>query len=333
VASFARRRLTRNATVFSCVLGSFLASRSAEADQAKTTVDQGYELGEVQHPRGVAMGGAQTALGMSTAAIWLNPANLPLARVYHLEAIAAGGLEARRQQYGGAIADSSTSRIAGGFGGTWSMQDPDGIHRSWTDLRLTIAYPLADRISFGVTARYLRLGQSVNAGPLGNSLASSGTPGDPIYNGFTWDAGVTIIPVNGLYIAAVGRNLTPDGGAIAPTSVIGGVGYNGGGAWSVEADSNVDFSTYAGPRARYMAGGEYFVAERIPLRLGYRYDDGTRSHAVSFGVGYVDRKWSVELGVRRDVVADHPATLGVIGFRLFYDQSGSDTDGLAEPAM
>jgi hypothetical protein len=316
--------------VFGALLASALvfASGNAFADPSKTTIEQGYDLGEVPHPRGLAMGGAQAALGTSTAAIWLNPANLPLARVYHFEGLASGNLEARRQTYGGAIADSSTNRVAGGFGGTWSLMDPDGVHRSWTDLRLSVAYPLSDRLAIGVTPRYLRLGESLNAGPLGRSLASGGTPGDPIFNGFTWDAGITVIPVGGLRVAAVGRNLTPDGGSIAPTQVIGAVGYTGGG-WSVEGDANVDFSTYSSARGRYMAGGEYFVAERVPLRLGYRYDDGTKSHAVSFGAGYVDHKWSVELGIRRDVSADHPATVGVIGLRYFYDQAGGDE--MAEP--
>ena len=45
-----------------------------------------------------------------------------------------------------AVADSSTSRLAGGFGGTWSILDPDRVHRTWTDLRLALAYPLSDRI-------------------------------------------------------------------------------------------------------------------------------------------------------------------------------------------
>jgi hypothetical protein len=322
--------LTPKTAAFALVFAGILATPTAYADPSKTTVEQGYEGGEVQHPRGVAMGGAQAALGQSTAAIWLNPANLPLSRVYHFEGLAAGGLEARRQQYGGAIADSSTSRIAGGFGGTYNMLDPDGIHRSWTDLRLTVAYPLADRVSVGATGRYLRLQQAVNAGPLGTSLASAGTPGDPIYNGFTWDAGVTVIPTQGLHIAAVGRNLTPNGGTLAPLAVVGAVGYTTGG-FTVEADANADFTTYTETRGRYMIGGEYFVLDRLPLRLGYRYDDGTKTHSISGGIGYVDRKWSAELGVRRDMVSDHPATLGVLGLRFFYDQTGSDE--MSDPGM
>ncbi len=330
MAPSARRVLTPKTTAFALVFVGIFAFGTAHADPSKTTVEQGFEGGEVQHPRGVAMGGAQAALGQSTAAIWLNPANLALARVYHFEGIAAGGLEARRQQYGGAIADSSTSRIAGGFGGTYSMLDPDGIHRSWTDLRLSVAYPLSDRVSVGATGRYLRLQQGVNAGPLGTSQTSAGTPGDPIYNGFTWDAGVTVIPTQGLYVAAVGRNLTPNGGTLAPLSAVGAVGYTAG-AFTVEADANADFSTYAEARGRYMVGGEYLLIDKVPLRLGYRYDDGTKTHALSGGVGYVDRKWSAELGIRRDVSSDHPATLGVLGLRFFYDQTGSDE--MSDPGL
>jgi hypothetical protein len=193
-----------------------------------------------------------------------------------------------------------------------------------------VAYPLSDRVSVGATGRYLRLQQGVNAGPLRQSLASAGTPGDPIYNGFTWDAGVTVLPMQGLYVAAVGRNLTPNGGTLAPLTTVGAVGYMING-FSVEADAMADFSTYAETRGRYMLGGEYLLIDRVPLRLGYRYDDGTKSHSVSGGVGYVDKKWSAELGVRRDVVADHPATLGVVGLRFFYDQTGSDE--MADPGL
>ena len=86
----------------------------AYADPSTTSIEQGYELGEVQHPRVVGMGGAVQAFGGSTTAIFANPANLTLLRVYHLEGLAALSPESRRQSYGGAIADSSTSRLAGG---------------------------------------------------------------------------------------------------------------------------------------------------------------------------------------------------------------------------
>ncbi|HWL88509.1 MAG TPA: hypothetical protein VNO21_22050, partial [Polyangiaceae bacterium] len=102
----------------------------AHADPSSTTPQQGYDLGEIQNPRTVAMGGAQNATGTSTTALYLNPANLPYAHVYHFEALADFSPEARRTNFGGAIADSSTSKLAGAFGGMWSQVDPDGARRA-----------------------------------------------------------------------------------------------------------------------------------------------------------------------------------------------------------
>jgi hypothetical protein len=293
----------------------------AFADPSSTSIEQGYELGEVQHPRAVGMGGAQQAFGGSTTAIFVNPANLPLYRVYHLEGLAAFGPEAGRQSYGGAIADSSTSRLAGGFGGTWSQMDPDGIKRQFTDLRLSIAYPLGDRLSLGATGRYLRATQRVGAGPFGASLASGGSPDEPVFNAFTFDAGAAVQISENIRAAVSGRNLTATGSGLAPLILAGGIGWSNQ-TVTIEADSLVDFTTFGAARARAMLGGEVLVADRFPLRAGYRYDAGMKVHAASLGAGYVDKKWSVEVGARRDIVGDNPATLISVGVRFFID-SGS----------
>lgn len=299
-------------------LGIALAAADAHADPSSTTIEQGYELAEIQHPRSVAMGGAQQAWGGSTNAIFANPANLSALRVYHLEALATFGPEARRQSYGGAIADSSTSRLSGGFGGTWSQLDPDGIKRRWTDLRLALAYPFGDRLSIGITGRYLRLGQGVAGGPLGSSLVSDGTPEEPIFNGFTFDAGAGLQLTEHLRIGVSGRNLTAPGTALAPVVLAGGIGWSNR-VLTVEADGHVDFTSRDEPRARAMLGGELLVADHFPIRAGYRYDDVMKTHAVSAGTGYVDRRFSIDVGGRRDVVADHPATTISVGLRFFID--------------
>lgn len=298
---------------------------SARADVSSTTIPQGYELGEIQHPRSIAMAGAMQAFGGSTTALFVNPANLPLYRVYHLEALAAFSPEARRQSYGGAIADSSTSRLAGGFGGTWSQMDPDGIHRNWTDLRLTLAYPFGDRISVGVTGRYLRVNQAVSTGPLGASLASDGTRGDPLFSQFTFDAGVGVNITEGVRLGVSGRNLTAPGVSLAPTVLAGGLGYSNG-TFTLEGDTLVDFTSFGSARARPALGAEYLVADRFPLRLGYRYDAGTHVHGIGAGAGYVDRRFSIELGGRRDIVADHPSTMISVGLRLFIDSGTGNAD-------
>lgn len=282
-------------------------------------------MGEVQHPRSIALGGATQVWGGSTTAVFVNPANLPLYRVYHLEGLAAFGPEARRQSYGGAVVDSATSRLAGGFGGTWSQMDPDGIRRQWTDLRLALAYPLGDRFHLGVTGRYLRINQGVTRGPFGASLASDGQPSEPIVNEFTFDAGAAVAVTEQLRVAVSGRNLTAPGTATMPTAVAGGVGWSNG-TVMVEADGMADFTTYSGTRARFMLGGEVLLADHIPLRLGYRYDAGIKSNSLGVGAGYVDKRFSIELGGRRDITADNPATMIAVGLRFFIDSGAGGTN-------
>lgn len=308
---------SRRAAAIALAIASF-SPGIAFADPAVTSIEQGYELGEIQHPRSVGMGNAQQVFGGSTTAVFVNPANLPLYRVYHLEGLAAFSPEARRQSYGGAIADSSTSRLAGGFGGTWSQMDPDGIKRQFTDLRLALAYPLGDRFSLGVTGRFLRATQKVSSGPLGASLASDGTSQDPIFSAFTFDAGAALQITQNIRAAVSGRNLTAPGTGLAPLAAAGGIGWSNQ-TVTVEADSLIDFTTFGSARARAMIGAEVLIADRFPLRAGYRYDAGMKTHAGSLGMGYVDRKYSFEIGARRDVVADHPATLISVGVRFFID--------------
>lgn len=320
------------ATAIAIGIGSLTltVARVAHADPSSTSIDQGYDLGEIPQPRAIAMAGAQEAWGGSTVSVFKNPANLPLYRVYHLEGLAAWGPEARRQTYGGAVVDSSTSRLAGGFGGTWSQMDPDGIKRSWADLRLAIAYPLGDRLSIGVTGRYLRATQRVASGPLGASLASDGTSGDPMVNEFTFDAGAAVSITEGLRLGVRGLNLTAPSTTLAPLAVAGGIGYSNQ-TFTLEADTLVDFKTFESTRPRVMVGGEFLAADHFPLRAGYRYDDGTKTNAVSLGVGYVDRKFSVEFGGRRDVSGDHQATLLSIGVRFFIDSGASAGGSDSQP--
>ncbi|MDB4942262.1 MAG: hypothetical protein JWP97_1796 [Labilithrix sp.] len=319
----------RRALITAALAGAAIVPRTAHADPSSTSIEKGYDLGEIQHPRVMAMGGAAQAYGGSTTAVFLNPANLPLFRVYHLEGLATLSPEARRQSYGGAVVDSSTSRLAGGFGGEWSQMDPDGIKRAFADLRLAVAYPLGDRFSLGVTGRYLRVQQRVASGPFGGSLASDGKPDDPMLSQFTFDAGAAVQITEGFRFAVSGRNLTAPGTSLMPVAVAGGLGWSNQ-TVTIEADSLVDFTTYGTPRARGMLGAEVLLADHFPVRAGYRVDDGTKTQAVSLGLGYVDRKFSIDLGGRRDVVGDRPVTFMSLGLRFFIDAGAAGTGDSGE---
>lgn len=291
--------------------------------------ETGYHYGEIEPARTIALGDAVRALGNATGALYANPANMALARVYHLQALAQIWPEAKRQTYGATAVDSVTSRLAGGIGAHYGLMDPDGLDRRWTDVRLGLAVPFSDKIFAGIAGRYFKLTQA-GTGPLGVSRASAGLATDPIVEAFTFDAGLTIKPNENLGIGIVGSNLTNPGHGFLPTMLGGGIGY-GTLDFTIEGNVVEDFTTYTDvngakkAKTRAMGGLEVLAGDHYPLRLGYTYDQGAASHAVSGGVGYVDTMFSLELGMRRTVSgpdASNPATAVVIDLQYFLESSG-----------
>jgi len=303
-----------------CVCASSISVR-AHADKSSTPPEVGYNYNEIETPRITATNGAVRALSNSTEALFNNPANMSAARVYHLAALAQVWPEPGRQSYGVAAVDSvgSSSRVGGGIGATYNTQDANGINRNWIDIRGAVSYPFSDKFFMGVGVRYLRLRQN-GEGPLGASLASSGLSREYIVSGFTFDAAATFKPSEALAISVVGVNLNNPDNTFQPTSVGGGVGF-GKESFSLEADVLADFTTWDSTKMRAMAGGEFLAADHFPLRAGYRYDEGAKSHSVSGGFGYLDTTFGAEIAVRR-VVSGDAATAIVFGFTYHLDSGG-----------
>jgi hypothetical protein len=313
----------------------FFCAPFARADKSTLSPSVGYDYGEVASGRSTAMGGAMRALGNGTTALYSNPANVALTRVYHLQALAAIWPESRRQSYGATAVDSVTSRLAGGVGAHFNFMDSDGVNRKWTDIRLALAFPFSDKFYAGVSGRYIKLSQEggfrLNSAIGGaTDLAAGGLRDQSIVDTFSFDAGLTVRPTSSVAIGLVGSNLTNPGHGFLPTSVGGGVGF-GTSDFTVEADLLGDFSSYAHADGsirssmRAMLGAEYLAANHYPLRLGYRYDQGVKSHALSGGIGYIDTQFAVELGVRRTVSgpeAASPATAVVVEVQYFLESSG-----------
>ena len=303
-----------------CVAVLSFVSR-ARADKSSLRPEVGYNYQEIETPRLTATNGATRALSSSTEALFGNPANMSASRVYHLSALAQIWPESRRQSYGAAAVDSigSSARVAGGLGATYNTQDTDGINRKWTDLRFALSYPFSEQFYLGVGGRYVRLTQN-GEGPLGASVASSGLPGQRIVSGFALDAGATFKASNGLALSVVGVNLNNPGNAFQPMSVGGGIGF-GKELFSIESDVVADFTTWDRTTVRAMAGGEFLAGDHFPLRVGYRYDDGAKSHSISGGLGYIDTQFAAEIAVRR-VVSGEAATAIVFGFSYHLDSGG-----------
>lgn len=297
------------------MLASVLAlwARPARADPSDLTPEVGYNYGETETPRIAATGGALRAFAHSVDSLFVNPAGMASSRVYHIGALAQIWPEAARQSYGAGAVDSivSSSRLAGGLGGAWTRQDPEGIDRRSTDLRVALAYPFSDQFCVGAGIRYMWLKQNGD-GPLGDSPASGGLDGKNIIRGITLDTGLTLRLADSFAIGLVGNNLGNPGTGFRPTSFGGGVGF-GTEDFTLEADALADFTTWDKSTLRAMGGFEFLAADHYPLRLGYRYDEGAASHAASGGLGYIDRMFEVGLAVRR-VVSGEVATAVVFGF-------------------
>ncbi len=278
----------------------------------------GYGQGTIETGRSTAVGGADRALSNSLGALFMNPANMASNRVYHIGALVSVMPEADRQTYGAAAVDSTTP-VAGGLGATYNKQDPNGLDRVWTDVRFALAYPFSEQFFMGVGGRYLWVEQN-GLGPLGYSLASGGLPNGKIIRGIGLDAGVTIRPVPELSLALVGNNINDPGHALQPTTLGGGIGY-GADLFTIEADAEADFSTWQNTEYNFMGGAGLLLADNYPVRAGYRFERGPRTHAVSAGIGYVSRFFGVELGVRR-LVAGEEATLVTLDLRYHVEASG-----------
>ncbi|MBM4376690.1 MAG: hypothetical protein FJ095_16530 [Deltaproteobacteria bacterium] len=300
-----------------------------------------YDYGATNTPRSLGVG-AMHALGAGLTAVFLNPANLGLTRAYHAGALAQFTPEGARQLYGGAVMDS-TRRFAGGMSFIGGFQDPDGIDRTTVDARAAIAFAASKLFHLGLGGRYLTVEQD-GLGPLGNSRASgglvdpedaphvSGAPGRKKMLGtFTFDAGATIRLIEALSISAYGHNLTYRDDGLLPMVVGGGVGF-GNADLSVEVDAEADLTTYEKASPRIMAGAEYLVAGRVPVRAGYRLDtmggpmDGA-SHESSGGLGYVEPRYGVEASVRRTVTGPE-ATMIAVSVTYHIDSLGLPVQSL-----
>ncbi len=286
--------------------------------QSAVPPEVGYGQGAIETARSTAVGGADRALTNSLTALFVNPANLASARVYHVGALVSIWPEANRQSYGAAATDSTTP-VSGGLGATYNRQDPDGVDRTWTDVRFALAYPFSEQFFMGVGGRYLWVEQN-GLGPLGYSLASGGLPKGKIVRGIGLDAGLTLRPIPELSFAVVGSNINDPGNGFQPALLGGGVGY-GGSAFTLEADAEADFTTWSRTRYNGMGGASLLLAENYPVRAGYRYEQGPRTHAISAGIGFISPTFSVELGARRTVKGAE-VTVITLDVRYHVDSSG-----------
>ena len=245
--------------------------------------------------RGLGMGLGGRASAQGTSALAYNPANVGLAQLYHVETMASFVAGDRSWMYGGAIVDSITSKVAAGLSFNGFYGSGDRALRGY-DGRLAVGIPISERIGIGATARYVNL-QPRRENSDGETIGAG-------VKAFTLDAALRVSPVEGLHIAALGTNLIRTDSPLAPTLLGGGLSYSFGTVFTAAGDVMVDLTTFDKAELLFGIGLEYLAAESVPLRLGYRRDQGRSLNQITASIGYVDQKFGIDLALRQDIAHD-----------------------------
>lgn len=258
--------------------------------------------------RGLAMGTGVRASAAGTSALAYNPANLSLARLYHLETGIAYDPGAGRFGLIAGIVDSTTETVAAGLSFRALLGDGDGGYGGY-DGRASLGMALGEAVSIGLSGRYL---QYTRTGQLPAGITS-----DRIARGFTLDAALRVSPAEGFHIVALGVNLIDLESALAPVQVGGSASYTIGGVFTLGFDILANLSKGV-DGAPLLAGGglEWLSGGHVPLRVGYIFDELRATHVFTAGLGYVDQKVGIDLAMRQDVAGQND-TLLMASFRYF----------------
>lgn len=269
-------------------------------------------------PRPLGAAGAMIATPGGTNGIYLNPATIVMAPLYHMEGMYQFTSRENMHMGGVAIVDSVTlPNIGAGVSFNYSGCDSNRTEHDAFDGRLSLAGAIGKVLFLGVTGRYLRLEQnrsSSNWGPSGKpSLPGSGSRQ---VDGFTVDAAAGLRLAEILTIGVVGYNLTNTESLFAPIMLGSGASLNLMKILSVEADVLVDFTSHETTAINLRAGGELLLGEIFFIRGGYQYDFFYERNVVAAGAGYLHTNFGIDLGFSQEIVDDGRTTVG-IAFKYF----------------
>lgn len=218
------------------------------------------------------------------------------------------------------------------------------ISRNGNESGISMAVPIGDRFSLGATIKYsyyaLRAELDPSMIPSGYNFALSrldkergvdlGSNGHSV----TFDFGATLRLVDQLRIGVVGQNLWPQGHEL-PIKLGVGLAYRLGERLILAGDAVINFSgsedcvtveldrcTEVARRTttRLGLGLEYSLLSRVPLRLGYSYDDTQGAQALTGGIGYMNLApaFALDFAFRQRLDAGAETVL-LLGFRVIRD--------------
>lgn len=294
------------------MLGSLVLSWSSLAPhvaRAEPVVPES----RIESARGVALGTGSRASARSTQAQQDNPANLAWGGVAHVESLFSYQPQLKSYAVGAAVVDSMTSsHIAAGLSTRFLFgENSAGAHSGWEG-RLSLGVPIGEMISIGLAGRY---GNFTVSNPHVRPQRPPAEDEEPDqtfkFKAFTLDAAVTLRLFQGFTLSAIGTNLIDHKTPLAPLMVGGAAAFTLG-SISIGADLLTDLNLhdqFSGAKLLVGGGLEYLTQGLIPLRLGYAYDQGRHTHALTGGVGYLDQRFGLQISFRQLVTNPKDTTL------------------------
>ena len=271
--------------------------------------------------RGLALGTGLRATSISTSALAYNPAGLAVGKAYHIEGMVDYMPDMKTVALGGAVVDSSTSRLAAGLSLRGFLSGQGGV--GGIDGRLGLAFPLSQSASIGLSGRYINAKRDL---PTPNVLDAASGMEMPLpapesaraVKGFTMDASLRISPIPSVSLHVGSYNLISLDSVYAPLLLGGGAGVALGGIAVIGGDVLVDMTSYEKANPLFGFGAEVFAGQAVPIRAGYSFDTKRAQHTISAGLGYTDRSVGLDLSLRQDLGREGDTR--VLGAFRFYVQ-------------
>jgi hypothetical protein len=245
---------------------------------------------------GLAMGSGARAGATAISALAYNTSNMAAVNTYHVEAFSQiiPGSKSNGGTYwtiGSSVADSTTSKkIAMGtsFRGVFSGE---GRQYDGWDWRSGIGIQAIPQLGLGIGFRWAKL----------KSNRFEGQRLGPSFDGITLDASITITPIPWLKIAGLGYNLIKTHSSLAPQMAGGSAALTPVESFSIGGDVLFDFTTFETTELIAGAGMSYIAGEMVPLRFGYRRDQGRNLNQITAGAGFTKGKVGAEAALRQDI--------------------------------
>jgi hypothetical protein len=242
--------------------------------------------------RGAALATGQRASAMSTSALAYNPAALVLGKLYHIEGSVDYLPAFNTVALGGAVVDSSTSRVGAGIAFRGFISGDTGI--GGIDGRVALAFPFTDAISIGLGGRYINLDYD-------SEMSDGMDTSRELVEGFTMDASLRLVPAPGLSLAALAVNFIDLDSPYAPVLVGGAAAYTFAQIATVGLDLLFDLSSFSSAGVTLGGSGEVLIAQLVPVRLGYGVDLERDLHTLAGGIGYTDRRIGFDISFQQQV--------------------------------